>query len=135
MTIIAPIETRHSINAAEAALAQYLIMHTSAFASAAELLGGQPAMKRTLRLLEGIRDHHSLSRNAQREVVSLHQLLTLKNAHKAESLEAALFSEIDPSYPVVEDICELSDGLLRHLQAFASSMDVVPELVSLAKAA
>ncbi len=52
-----------------------------------------------------------LSRRLSRQLVTLHQLLTLHNVHDPKRVEAAYFAEIDPASPIVEDICLLSEAL------------------------
>lgn len=115
---------------AQTALVLFLLTHAEQLLNAAGLLGDRPAVRRTARLLADIADlgpEQPLSRRLRRELVGLHRLLSLDAVHVPDSLEAALFAEIDPASPVVEDICELTDELHKHLKALvkAESDDVL----------
>lgn len=115
ITTIAPCPS----SAAETALARFLLSHAEPLVSAAALLGGRPAVRRTARLLEELVDAPRLTRRRRREIVELHRLLSLDRVNDPEGLEAACFAEIDPSSPVVEEICELTDAMRSHLVALA----------------
>ena len=96
-------------------LRAFALFHDEALQNASLLLGGQPALRRTQHLLDDISSAQQPTRSLTRELVALHQLLTLHNAHDPDRLEAAYFAEIDPASPYVEDICLLSDTLTDHL--------------------
>ncbi len=115
ITTIAP----YPASAAETAIAQFLVSQAEPLVSAAALLGGRPAVRRTARLLEELVDTPRLTRRLRREIVELHRLLSLDRVDDLESLEAACFAEIDPSFPAVEEICELTDAMRSHLLALA----------------
>ena len=115
ITTIAPCPS----SAAETALARFLLGHAEPLISAAVLLGGQPAVRRTTRLLEELVNAPHLNRHLCREIVELHRLLALDRVDDPDSLEAACFAQIDPFSPAVEEICKLTDAMRSHLLVFA----------------
>ena len=120
MTSITYLSTS-SPSAQETALSGYLLGHAEALVSSAALLGGQPAVRRTERLLDDMASTPALSNRTRRELVGLHRLLSFEFVDGPDSLEAACFSEIDPSWSIVEEICLLSDALLSPLRAIAET--------------
>ena len=122
MSLTTTIAPCHS-NAAEAALARFLLGHCEALVSAAALLGGPPAVRRTARLLEGFVDSSCITRRQRAELVELHRLLALDRVGDPESLEADCFARIDPASPEVESICEMTDALRSHILAVAKTGD------------
>ncbi|NKX28496.1 hypothetical protein HGE68_01185 [Rhodobacteraceae bacterium R_SAG6] len=92
-------------------LREFMLSHDVALQNASVLLGGQPALKRTQALFDDIMSAPRLTRRLKHAIVTLHDLLTLKNVHDIETLEAACFAEIDPASPIVEELCLLSDAL------------------------
>lgn len=106
---------------AEVALKGFLGANAEGLICAAGLLGSQPAVRRTTRLIDAIFAAPRLTRRMRQELIGLHRLLTLDCVDDCASLEAACFAEIDPASPVVEEICELSDCLREHLVALADA--------------
>lgn len=106
---------------AEAALKGFLGGHVEALICAAGLLGSEPAVRRTARLIEGIFSAPSLTRRMRQDLIGLHRLLSLDCVDDEASLEAACFAEVDPALPIVEEICKLSDSLRGHLIALADA--------------
>lgn len=106
---------------AETALKGFLGGHVEALICAAGLLGSEPAVRRTARLIEAILSAPSLTRRMRQDLIGLHRLLSLDCVDDRASLEAACFAKIDPASPVVEEICELSDSLYGHLIALADT--------------
>jgi hypothetical protein len=125
ITTIAPTGPSRS---AETALARFLLGHVGALTSASALLGGQPAARRTARLIDELVEAPRLNSRLRRELVELHRLLALERVDDPDSLEAARFAEIDPSSPIVEEICVLTDTLRAHLLALANAEDSEPAL-------
>lgn len=85
--------------------------------NAALLLGGQPWLKRTQRLMDDLRSSAVVTRRLHREVVALHELLSLEHVHDDNRPEAGFFAELDPGQPYVEEICLLADGLADAIAA------------------
>ncbi|MBP0484518.1 hypothetical protein [Sagittula salina] len=132
MTLITPILPADTPRtAAEAALARYVLNQADALLSASALLGGEPAERRTARLLRDLLHAPRLTRRLRREFVDLHRLLSLDGVEDPESLQAGCFAAIDPSSPVVEDICLLADGVRAHLVALAEAGEDDPALSAL----
>jgi hypothetical protein len=94
-----------------AAVCSFLFEQGSALANAARLLGGSAASTRVILLCEAVRDAARLTRAHRRQLVALHKLLTLQHVADQNRIESVLFSEIDPSAHVVEEICWLADSL------------------------
>ncbi|WP_159964066.1 hypothetical protein [Profundibacterium mesophilum] len=57
----------------------------------------------------------------ERELNALEDLLGLENVQEMDSVEAERFARIDPSDPVVEEICLRLDGL-RQARAQTANM-------------
>lgn len=86
-----------------------------ALVNGAALLAGQ----RGQRLVEQLRDsivlEGSLTRRTIERLFELLGILTLKNVHNLDLPEARYFAALDPSDPVVEEICLLADMLREAL--------------------
>ncbi len=98
-------------------LQAFLRGHSEALQNTALLLGGQPALRRTQRLLEDISGGRRLTRRLERELCVLHRLLSLEDVCDFETIEAAYFAELDPASPVTEEICLLCDRFTDCLDA------------------
>lgn len=98
-------------------LQAFLRNHSEALQSTALLLGGQPALRRTQRLLDDIPEVRVLTRRLERELGALHRLLSLEDVCDFDNIEAAYFAELDPAAPITEEICLLCDTLTDHLHA------------------
>lgn len=107
-------------------LAGFLLENASGLVSAARLLGGCEAVRRVGETIEGVSTSTVLSRRHHRDLAALHRLLSLERVDVADSIEAACFATIDPSWPVVEEICLLTDQLAAHLDAIAAENDHEP---------
>lgn len=117
ITTIAPCPS----DAAKSALARFLLGRAEALIAAAALLGGQPAVRRTTRLLEELIDVPRLTRRLRQELVEIHRLLALDLVTDLESFEAVCFAQIDPASPAVDEICRLTDELRLHLLVLAQA--------------
>ena len=111
-------DTPLSEPAAEAASC-FLTERADALLSAAELLGGGTARRRTGRLIRDLAGAPCLTRRLRAELVALHRLLSLQDVDDLESDAAAFFAAIDPANPAVEEICLLTDALTSLLEALA----------------
>lgn len=90
---------------------EFLNVHGVACVNVALILGGQRSHARTVGLVAKIQEAVRLSRHLKYELVHLHRLLTLDHVGNPDAEETAFFVEIDPSDPLVGDICLLSDRL------------------------
>ena len=102
-------------------LREFLSGHASALLHAAGLLGGAPARRRTSRLLLDIMSADHLTARIQREIVALRALLRLENVDNDTCRESGFFAMINPSDPVVEQICLLTDQLDHALRQIAAA--------------
>ena len=94
----------------------FVLANAAAICSSASLLGGPVAKARVHRLIDDMSLAPPLTSRLKRELGALEELLSLEKVQDFDSLEAERFALIDPSDPVVEDICLLLDGL-RHARA------------------
>jgi hypothetical protein len=82
------------------------------------LLGGASAKARALNFAEDLRQMRLSDGQIRREMHSLNALLNLENVADPESDAAMHFAMIDPSHPVVHDLCHLAEAAsetLRHM--------------------
>lgn len=102
------------------ALRQFFKEYQDGLATAAELLAGKRGRRVVNTIMEGLGLEGALTRVTWNALRDLLGILTLENVHDETREEAALFAAIDPADPVVEEICLLSDGLRRLLEAMIS---------------
>ena len=112
------------ISTATKALLLFLSQNYEGLQNAALVLGGGLALKRVQYLLDHLNTSRELNRRARLDLVALHEPFTLKYVGDPERLETALFAEIDPSDPMVEDICLLTDELEDHMRAIDAASDL-----------
>lgn len=106
------------------ALFRFLTENNEGLQNAALVLGGSHALKRVQNLLDHLGLTRQLSRRARLDLVALHELFTLKYVGDPLRLETALFAEIDPMDPMVEEICLLTDRLEDHMRAIDAASDL-----------
>ena len=102
------------------ALRQFFEEYQDGLATAAELLAGKRGRRVVDTIMKGLDVDGALARVTWNALRDLLGILTLENVHDEDREEAALFAAIDPADPVVEEICLLSDGLRRLLEAMIS---------------
>lgn len=90
-------------------LREFFRDHREAMESAAELLGGAKGAKLATEIAEELSRGGPVSRRCQRGMDNLIALLTLEHVADLRRDEAAFFATIDPSSPVVKEICLLTD--------------------------
>lgn len=112
------------ISPAIRALFLFLSQNSEGLQNAALVLGGGLALRRVQYLLDHLGTTRELNRRARLDLVALHELFSLKNVGDPERLETALFAEIDPMDPKVEDICWLTDQLEDHMRADDAATDL-----------
>ena len=98
-------------------LLRFFAQHSEALAQAADLLGGPAAEGRARRLAGAAACAPRLSPALRRELEALHALLSLEDVDDLDGPEAGFFAMIDPAWPVVEDLCLLTDELTALLDA------------------
>ena len=77
--------------------------------SAALLLGGVRGAKLARELEDELSSGDAVSRRFRRRLGDLLELFALEHVGEPDREEAAYFARIDPSSPVVEEICLLTD--------------------------
>ena len=100
-----------------AALREFLSTNSEALQNASLLLGGQPALRATINIIDDLGNTRVLSRRLQADLSRLYELLSLTHVHDPDRPEAGHFAMIDPAWSGVEDICLLSDQLSDLLDA------------------
>ncbi|MEX5565138.1 hypothetical protein SM764_17090 [Pseudophaeobacter sp. 1A16562] len=113
-----------SLSPAVQALFLFLSENNEGLQNAALVLGGGKALKRVQYLLDHLGLTRQLTRRARLDLVALHELFTLKYVGDPLRLETALFAEIDPMDPMVEEICLLTDRLEDHMRAIDAASDL-----------
>ena len=106
-----------------AVLREFTSTNSEALQNASLLLGGQPALRATIRTLDDLGDAHALTRRMRADLQRLYELLSLTHVHDPDRPEAGYFAMIDPEWSAVEDICLLSDQLSDLLDAFGDQPD------------
>ncbi len=104
-------------------LQDFLRFHSEALQNASLLLGGKPALKATLALIDDICNAPVLTRRLRQGLMRLHELLSLEHAHGPNRPETAYFEDLDPSAPYVEDLCLLTEALQDVLLRFSDGLD------------
>lgn len=94
-----------------APVAGFLVENCAPLDCATALLGGPAAQKRFRRLLDDLTTAPLVTRRINAELDALDDLLSLRNVHDDESIEAECFAMIHPENPAIEEICLLVDGL------------------------
>ncbi|RBW49599.1 hypothetical protein DS909_22160 [Phaeobacter gallaeciensis] len=112
------------ISPAIRALFLFLSQNYEGLQNAALVLGGGMALRRVQHLLDHLSSTHDLTRRARHDLIALRELFTLEYVGDPERLETALFAEIDPTDPMVEDICWLTDQLEDHMRAIDAASDL-----------
>ncbi|MDD9746058.1 MAG: hypothetical protein RIF42_07975 [Parvibaculaceae bacterium] len=92
--------------------------NADALVSAAALLGAAPAVRTVLTALDGLAVPGRPTERTMRALDDLVGLLMLKHVHEPHRIEAACFAALDPTEPVVEEICALADGLAEAVEVY-----------------
>ncbi len=103
-----------------APLREFADPHRDALLNAAELLGGGSGLRLATKALDGLASEAVVSRRTWNYFTVLLELLALEHVHDGDREEAAYFLAIAPCDPVVEEICELTDGLREALSRAAT---------------
>nr|WP_319949354.1 hypothetical protein [uncultured Shimia sp.] len=98
-------------------LREFFLNRTEALQNASALLGGQPGVRCVHAIMDDLALQPKMTRRMERNLVHLHELLTLEDLHDPEQNKASYFVEIDPGSPIWEDICLLAEELTDHLRA------------------
>lgn len=104
-------------------LREFFINRSEALQNTSALLGGQPGVRCVHAIMDDLAIQPKLTRRMERNLIRLHELLALGNVHDPDRIEAACFAEIDPSSPIGEDICLLSDEFRDQFLAHFSAQE------------
>lgn len=104
-------------------LREFFLNHSEALQNASVLLGGQPGVRCVHAIMDDLAIQPKLTRRMEHNLIRLYELLTLKDVHDPERIEAACFAEIDPGSPIVEDICLLADEFTDHLRTHFTAQE------------
>lgn len=104
-------------------LREFFLNRSEALQNTSALLGGQPGVRCVHTIMDDLAIQPKLTRRMERNLIRLHELLTLENVHEPERIEAACFADIDPGSPIVEDICLLADEFTDCLRAHFNAQE------------
>ena len=96
---------------------QFFQEHRQALRQAVRLLGGADAAVLVDELTDALTREPVASPRTMALLQELDDLLSLENVDDPDRVECGHFAEIDPSDPIVEEICLLTDGLHNALHA------------------
>jgi hypothetical protein len=111
-------------NLASLPLHLFLSEHVPALTHAARLLGGQKGGRLVLDLIDDLQRNPAVSRRGLRLAHRILDLLQLEHVEDPDRDEGGYFAAIDPSDPVVTEICVLSDGFAAALRALEAQRAV-----------
>lgn len=109
--------SRIQTNLARLPLHLFLSEHAPALAHAVRLLGGQKGSRLVSDLIDDLQRNPAVSRRGVRLAHQILDLLQLEHVGDPDREEGGYFTAIDPSDPVVTEICVLSDGFATALRA------------------
>jgi hypothetical protein len=104
-------------------LNRFIDSHQDALYDAAALLAGGRGIHLVARIVDGMSDQEGLTMRTIRALNDLLHILALENVDDLTRPESHFFAAIDPSEPIVEEICLLTD----ELAAIISDMDIAAE--------
>ncbi|WP_417599341.1 hypothetical protein [Pararhodobacter oceanensis] len=104
----------------------FIAAHREALGHAAVLLGGNRGAALINAIDTAFEQSGPITRRLTNLLLQLRDMLFLEHTHDMMLEDAGCFALIDPSDPVVEDICLLADGLdkaLRQAKIVAAAID------------
>lgn len=101
----------------ETSLRRFWEMHSEALFNSAVLLAGVKGARIAQAIDDDITKGDNLTRRVKAKLNEVLDILMLEHVHDDSRPEAACFAAIDPSDPIVADICLLADGLKNALLA------------------
>ncbi|TMM54109.1 hypothetical protein [Sulfitobacter sabulilitoris] len=104
-------------------LDRFVDSHQDALYDAAALLAGGRGIHLVDRIVDGMSDQEGPTSRTIRALHDLFDILALENVDDLTRPEAHFFLAIDPSEPIVDDICLLTD----ELATIISDMDTAAE--------
>jgi hypothetical protein len=113
MNSITPFDLRHAVSVHRSPVHEYVAHNWPALRNATALLGGQRAAQEADRLFDDLATHATIGIHARRRLERMMRRLELDDDLVSEDV---LMNVIDPSDPVVDEICLLADGLRNSLE-------------------
>ncbi len=110
MNSITPFDLRNAVFAKSSPVHDFVAENWPALRNAAALLGGQQAVQEADRLFDDLATHMTIGIHAKRRLERMMRRLELDDDSVSEHV---LLNVIDPSDPIVDELCLLADGL-RH---------------------
>ncbi|MGX9853901.1 hypothetical protein ACR03S_00405 [Limimaricola variabilis] len=107
-------------SSALAALRAFVEQQSDGLLNAAELLGGPDGLRMAQSAIDGLGQSYPPTERTLEACSELLDLLMLEHVHDASRVEAERFAALDPAWPVVEEICLLTDSLQDVLEAYLS---------------
>jgi hypothetical protein len=106
MNSITPFDLCHAVSVHRSPVHEYVAHNWPALRNATALLGGQRAAQEADRLFDDLATHATIGIHARRRLELDDDLVS----------EDVLMNVIDPSDPIVDEICLLADGLRNSLE-------------------
>jgi len=122
------VEVPGSVRAAKSVAApviRFFVERQEALEHAAWLLGGSASAGMVVEIAQALGRDLGITRRTRSRLRDLLGLLTLEHVHDMDRIEAGLFSQLDPTDPVVEEICLLADGLQSALREMVQIEDAL----------
>jgi hypothetical protein len=113
MNSITPFDLRHAVLAQRNPVHDFVAQNWPELRNAAALLGGQCAAQEADRLFDDMATHATIGIHARRRLERMMRRLELDDDLVSEDV---LLNVIDPSDPIVDEICLLADGLRNSLE-------------------
>ena len=120
---------RRCTSIAPSPLQNFLSDHSDALTHAARMLGGGRGARLVADLMDDLLRNPSLSRRGMRIAQQILDLLQLEHVGDPDREDAVYFAAIDPSDPVVSEICLLCDGFAAALLG-ATTCRSVPQIAA-----
>jgi hypothetical protein len=113
MNSITPFDLRFAVSAERSPIHEFVAQNWPALRNAASLLGGPRAAQEADRLFNDLATHATIGIHARRRLERMMRRLELDDDSVSEDV---LMNVIDPSDPIVDELCLLADGLRNSLE-------------------
>ena len=113
MNSITPFELRFAVSTERSPIHEFVAQNWLALRNAASLLGGPRAAQEADRLFNDLATHATIGIHARRRLERMMRRLELDDDSVSEDV---LMNVIDPSDPIVDELCLLADGLRNSLE-------------------
>jgi hypothetical protein len=120
MNSITPFDLRHAVPAHRSPIHEFVAQNWPALRNAAALLGGQRATQEADRLFDDLATHATIGIHARRRLERMMRRLELDEDIVSDNI---LLNVIDPSDPIIDELCLLADGLRNSSEQAARSSE------------